>query len=377
MSTLGRVNCAILGARGLVAQRLLQRLVNHHWLIPTHVFGSKESDGIWVDEIPWSFNELRPDLPDIIVREMGESDELASELISQGVRIVFSALPDYPASMIERDLARSGLVVLSHSTIHRHTESVPLVVPEVNPEHLALLEKQHEFGSGALVACSNCMVVPLAISLAPIVEHFPVRSIDILTEQSVSGAGRVVLERYREGIMPPSEIIGESESVESELRRILVKRDSSLSTTAEIEISAECKRFPREFGHSATVTVDFDKKVSAHEIVEAWSDFQSLVQSLDLPSATEKPAIFVSESDILTPVIKSKSLGETEYNLQKSMDVSISDITVSEGKLCFKVASDNTVRGAAGNSILLAEMMLAQSIIHDSENPLKSSQNIR
>ena len=79
----------------------------------------------------------------------------------------------------------------------------------------------------------------------------------------------------------------------------------------------------------------------------------------------------------MTPAIKSKSPGETEYNLQKSMDVSISDITVSEGKLCFKVASDNTVRGAAGNSILLAEMMLAQSIIHDSENPLKSSQNIR
>ena len=78
-----------------------------------------------VSEIPWSFNETNH-FPDIIVREMGESDELASELISQGVRIVFSALPDYPASMIERDLARSGLVVLSHSTIHRHTESIPL-----------------------------------------------------------------------------------------------------------------------------------------------------------------------------------------------------------------------------------------------------------
>ena len=377
MSTLGRVKCAILGARGLVAQRLLQRLVNHHWLIPTHVFGSKESDGIGVNEIPWSFKEPRHDFPDIIVREMGESDELASELISQGVRIVFSALPDYPASMIERDLARSGLVVLSHSTIHRHTESVPLVVPEVNPEHLTLLEEQHEFGSGALVACSNCMVVPLAISLAPIVAQFPVSSIDILTKQSVSGAGRKALERYREGIMPPPDIIGESDSVESELRRILGKKDSSLHTISNIEISAECKRFPREFGHSATVTVDFDKKVSAHEIVEAWSNFQTLVQSLDLPSATTKPVIFVSESDIPTPIRKSKSLGEMEDNLQKSMDVSISDITVSEGKLCFKVASDNTVRGAAGNSILLAEMMLAQSIIHDTKNPLRYSQNIR
>ena len=101
------------------------------------------------------------------------------------------------------------------------------------------------------------------------------------------------------------------------------------------------------------------------------------MQSLDLPSASKKPLIFVSETDILTPIVKSRFLDEMEYNLQKSMDVSISDITVSEGKLCFMVASDNTVRGAAGNSILLAEMMLAESIIHDSENPLRSSQNVR
>ena len=89
MEVLGRVKCAILGARGLVAQRLLQRLVNHHWLIPTHVFGSKESDGIGVNEIPWSFNEPRPDFPDIIVRAMGVCIELATELIAQGGSIVF------------------------------------------------------------------------------------------------------------------------------------------------------------------------------------------------------------------------------------------------------------------------------------------------
>ena len=106
MDTLGRVRCAILGSRGLVAQRLLQILTNHHWLVPTHVVGSKESAGIRTNDIPWVFNESKPDLPEIIVREMGSGDELASELISQGVRIVFSALPDYPASVIEEDLAR-------------------------------------------------------------------------------------------------------------------------------------------------------------------------------------------------------------------------------------------------------------------------------
>ena len=377
MGAVGRVNCAVLGARGLVAQRLLQRLVNHHWLIPTHVFGSKESDGISVNELPWSFNEPRPDFPDITVRVMGESNELASELLAQGVRIVFSALPDSPASMIEEDLARSGLVVLSHSTIHRHSEMVPLIVPEVNPGHLDLLEIQDGYGPGALVACSNCMVVPLAISLAPIVRKFPVNSIDISTEQSISGAGREALERYREGVTSKPEIIGESQSIESELRRILGENDSSESRITDIKINAQCRRFPREFGHSATVTVDLGKDVSAHEVIEAWSNFQSLVQQLDLPSGTKKPLIFVSETGPSASLPNYEKSTKLDNNLQKSMDVLVGDIRILGSKLCYKVASDNTVRGAAGNSILLAEMLLAQGIIHDSRNILKSNQRIR
>ena len=377
MRTLGRVRCAILGARGLVAQRLLERLANHHWLVPTHIYGSKESEGISVREIPWSFNQPRPEFPDIIVREMGKSDELASELISQGVRIVFSALPDFPASAIEEDLARSGLVVLSHSKIHRHSEMIPLIVPEVNADHLDLLDLQYEFGPGALVACSNCMVVPLAVSLAPILRKFPVNSIHISTEQSVSGAGRRILERYRDGVIPDPEIVGESESVESELRRILGRYEESGINIAEIEIVAECKRASREFGHSASVTVELGKNTSAHEVIEAWSDFQSLVQHLDLPSGTKKPLIFVSDIgnsiSSLNPS-DSRILGEGQ---QKTMEVSVGDVNVSGDKLCFKVASDNTVRGAAGNSVLLAEMMLAQGIIHDLKNTLTPSQHVR
>lgn len=377
MDTLGRVKCAILGSRGLVAQRLLQILTNHHWLVPTHVVGSKESAGISTNDIPWSFNESKPDLPEIIVREIGSGDELASELISQGVRIVFSALPDCPASLIEEDLARSGLVVLSHSTIHRHSDMIPLIVPEVNPDHLDLLDLQYEFGSGALVACSNCMVVPLAVSLAPILRKFPVNSIHISTEQSVSGAGRRILEGFRDGVIPNPEITGESESVESELRRIFGEYGVSGINITEIEIAAKCKRASREFGHSASVTVELGKNASAHEVIEAWSDFQSPVQHLDLPSGTKKPLIFASDinhsiSSLNPP--ESKILGG---NPQKKMEVCVGEVNVSGDKLCFKVVSDNTVRGAAGNSVLLAEMMLAQGIIHDSKNTLTPSQHVR
>lgn len=125
------------------------------------VVGSPESEGMMVSEIPWSFTEPRPALPDLCVTGIGKDGELAKQLISEGVRIVFSALPDSPASLIERDLAKSGLVVISHSTIHRHSHITPLVVPEVNNDHLRLLESQTEYGEGMLVSCSNCMVVRL------------------------------------------------------------------------------------------------------------------------------------------------------------------------------------------------------------------------
>jgi len=194
VDTFGRVKCAVLGARGLVAQRLIQRLTDHHWFAPVIVVGSPESEGMMVSEIPWSFTEPRPALPDLCVTGIGKDGELAKQLISEGVRIVFSALPDSPASLIERDLAKSGLVVISHSTIHRHSHNTPLVVPEVNNDHLRLLESQTEYGEGMLVSCSNCMVVPLAITLAPVIRDLPVVSITITTEQSLSGGGRKTLE---------------------------------------------------------------------------------------------------------------------------------------------------------------------------------------
>ena len=164
MDTYGRVKCAILGARGLVAQRLLQRLVNHHWFTPAIVIGSPESEGMRISELPWSFDGPRPSLPDLYVKGVGEEGDLAKRLVSEGVRIVFSALPDSPASVIEKDLAMAGLVVISHSTIHRHSETVPLVVPEVNNDHLKVIDLQIDYAGGMIVSCSNCMVVPLAIS---------------------------------------------------------------------------------------------------------------------------------------------------------------------------------------------------------------------
>ena len=377
MSTLGRVKCAILGSRGLVAQRLLQRLSDHHWLAPVCIVGSSESEGMKVSEIPWSFGEPKPSLPELEVIGIGKNGELASHLISIGVRIVFSALPDSPASYIEEDLARAGLVVISHSTIHRHSKLVPLVVPEANKEHLGLVDQQKDFGHGILVACPNCMVVPLAISIATLIRSLPARKITIITEQSLSGGGRPMLEKSRQGHFPDSQILGESLSVERELKRILGKLDGVNLKPLVIDINAKCRRVNREFGHSASVTVEFERSLSAHEVIETWSNFLSQERHSDLLSSQKSPLNFVTDIDSAISLLNLHESSFSEELQEKTMSVFVGGVEVSKNVLRFDVASDNTVRGAAGNSVLLAELMMSQGVIYDTKISADQGKKIR
>ena len=360
-----------------MAQRLLQRLSNHHWLAPVCVVGSSESEGMKVSEIPWSFGEIKPSLPELRIIGIGQNGELASHLISEGVRIVFSALPDSPASYIEEELAKAGLVVISHSTVHRHSQVIPLVVPGVNNDHLGLIDLQSGFGKGMLVSCPNCMVVPLGISIAPLIRSFPVKKITVITEQSLSGGGRRMLEKSRQGQFPNQHIAGESLSVERELERILGKFDGSHVTPIEIDIKAECARVNREFAHSASVTVEFERNLSAHEVIEAWSNFNTKELHMDMFSDHKPPLDFVSDIDNAISLINLHEASKSDKLHQKSMSVFVGNVEVSKNTLIFHVASDNTVRGAAGNSIMLAELMLSQGIIHDSKIRVDQSRNIR
>ena len=161
--------------------------------------------------------------------------------------------------------------------------------------------------------------------------------------------------------------------VESELRRILGKYDGSTVKPLGLPIEANCKRVKREFGHSASVTLDFSRDISAHEITTSWSEFLSPVQHLDLPSGLKSPIIFVSNIDN----ISERSDNPENNSLLNSMEIYIGSIRVYGNSASFDVISDNTVRGAAGNSILLAEMMLAQGIIHDSPSSQFIRQDVR
>ncbi len=362
MDAYGRVRCAILGATGLVAQRLFQRLQFHPWLEPVAVIGSHETRGTSHDECLWSLDEERSPESGLTIGGLENLDSLIESFQELGVQLIFSALPDEPAKQVERPLAAAGFIVVSHAQIHRLNDDVPLIVPEVNIEHLALLEKQAENGEGRLISCSNCTVAPLAITLAPLTQLAPITSVSISTEQALSGGGRKLLAAGRAGKEISSEIPGEADSVRTELAKIL---------ETEFSIEAQCERVKRDHGHYARLHVEFAEPVSAHQVIRAWRDFKPRSQELDLPSAPSRPIVFVDEA--LSEEhrwVGGEGVQHPGHDLKAAMSVAVGEVSVEGTSLRFSTMADNTIRGAAGYSVLLVEQLLADGLLHDNNTIL-------
>lgn len=356
------VNCAILGSRGLVAQRYLQRLINHDWFNPVSVVGSSATVGLNIRDLPWSLDEERPDLPDITVSGLDDLDTLAYELMEKKVQIIFSAIPDAVAERVEIELAKLGFCVISHALLHRLKGDVPLIIPEINPDHLSILESQSH-GRGYLISCSNCMVVPIALTLHPLMEKFNFSTIKILTEQSLSGGGRKMLERGRSGLSISSSIPGESESIISELNKILGKKNGAIFQEANLDIKVWCSRENHDYGHLASIEIIFDDRVSAHEIIETWQNFSTDAFDFRLPSSTHTIHFVDGRIDPTKNRWSGSITNSPSIDLTAGMAVSVGEIEVVDNRLKFKLLSDNTIRGAAGYGVLLAELIIVDKII--------------
>ena len=358
------VNCAVLGSRGLVAQRYLQRLVNHDWFNPVSIIGSSSTVGMNIQDLPWNLDEPRPQLPNITVLGLNNFDALVSELKEKNVSVIFSALPDSIANEVEQPLAERGFCVISHALIHRLKRDVPLVIPDINSDHLKILEFQ-SFGTGSLISCSNCMVVPIALTLYPLMVEYDFSSVNIVTEQSLSGGGRKMLERGRSGLTIDSSIPGESESIISELNRILGKKNEGIFQEANLDVKVWCSRSSHDFGHLATVEIFFSNNISAHEIIEAWQNFSSDTFDSRLPSSSKIINFVDGKLDPIKHRWGDSIANLPDKNLSAGMSVYVGEIEVTGKKLKFKLLSDNTIRGAAGYGVLLAELLLAEEIIQD------------
>lgn len=341
------IEVGVLGATGVVGQQFIARLSRHPWFTPTWLAASERSEGKrYGDVAPW---RLAAPMPLSAASSMVEACTPG-----RGPKLVFSALDAAVAGEIEGAFAAAGHVVVSNARNYRMDPLVPLLIPEVNADHLSIVAEQRaaKGWAGAIVTNPNCSTVVLAMSLAPL-RQFGITKVLVSTMQAVSGAGYPGTPSLDIlGNVVPF-IGGEEAKMESETLKIL-GTDGGRHPHAAV-VSAHTNRVPVVDGHTMTVSVDFSSKPSIGDISAALASFKGRPQELGLPSAPS-PAIVVMT---------------LENRPQPRLDVDLGDgMTVSVGRLrvCpvlqakYVALGHNTVRGAAGAAILNGELIVAEGL---------------
>ncbi len=343
-----RLPVGVLGATGAVGQKFIKLLENHPWFEVTEVAASDRSAGKpYRDAVAWK--QVTP-IPE------GVADlEVRPCVPVLKCRVVFSGLDASVAGEIESDFARAGYAVLSNSKNHRLDPDVPLVIPELNDDHLALVAVQRKKygGAGYIVTNSNCSTMFLAMALGPLHRAFTVEKVFVATMQAVSGAGYpgVPSLDILGNVIPY--IGGEEEKMEIETRKILGRFNGSEVELADFAVSAQCNRVAVEDGHTESVSVKLARKTSLQEIADVLSSFSGPPQALGLPSAPERPLVVMRAQDRPQP--------RFDVNHSHGMATLVGRIrpcSVLDYK--FTVLGHNTIRGAAGASILNAELLKAR-----------------
>lgn len=346
-----KINVAILGATGAVGQRFIQLLENHPWFTVAELIGSDRSAGrLYGEAVRWVLDGEPPKhVQTMVVKPLDAS--LESEL-------VFSALPKEAADLREIELASLGHVVCTNASTNRMLEDVPLLLPEVNADHLQLVDVQRQhrgWTRGALVANSNCTAMPIVMSLAPL-RQFGLTRIHVVSMQAVSGAGYpgVPSLDILDNVVPF--IAGEEEKVETEPLRMLGTLRSDRIEWLDSPLSASCNRVPVVDAHVVSISVELSAKPSHEEILHAWQSFRGPLPVPSLPSAPEQPVIYLAQPDRPQPRrdrATGNGMSTTVGNLRECKTLGYK----------FTALSHNTIRGAAGCSILNAELLAVRGYL--------------
>jgi aspartate-semialdehyde dehydrogenase len=342
-----RWKVAILGATGAVGQRFVQLLRNHPWFEIGVLAASEKSAGKpygkacnWILEC-----EMPSEIADMPVVNI----DFKSVEKAGNIDFVFSALPPEVAGPIEKEFAKT-YPVFSKASAHRLEEDVPLLIPEVNPEHLELVkvQKKRRGWNGFISTDPNCSTIQLAITLKPLM-RFGLKKVIVSTMQALSGAGfpGVPSLSIIDNVLPY--IPGEEEKIEQETLKILGKLHEGKVLPANIQVSASCNRINVKEGHLECVFVEFERKPSIEEVKEALKNFKSEPQKLKLPSAPENPIIVREEIDRPQP----------RFDRDEGKGMSIVVGRIREDKaltIKYLCLGHNTIRGAAGAGLLSAEL---------------------
>jgi len=337
----------ILGATGMVGQRFIQLLVDHPQFEVTAVAASDRSQGkMYGEACAWRLSgEMPAAVRTMLVQR--PAPPLDCDL-------VFSSLPGEIARETEGSFAAAGYPVISNSSAFRMNEDVPLLIPEVNHEHLGLLERQRDKypRGGFIVTNPNCSTIMLALALAPLHAAFGVEATVATTLQALSGAGYpgVASLDIIDNVLPY--IGGEEEKIETETTKILGRFNDARIETAPMAVSAQCHRVNVSDGHMAAVRVKFARKVTLADVRESLATYSSLPQELGLHSAPATPIVVRDEQDRPQPKL--------DRDCGSGMSITVGRLkTDSVLDYRFVVLSHNTIRGAAGAAILNAELLVA------------------
>jgi len=343
-----KIPVAVLGATGSVGQKFIELLANHPWFEIVELCASDKSAGKkYIDAVDWFLPSPLPESASEILVQRCEPELEA--------KVVFSGLDSSVAGEVETNFAGSGYKVISNSKNHRMDDDVPLLIPEVNPDHLDLVMFQN-FGEGCIVTNPNCSVIGMVIALKPLLDNFGLEAVNVVTLQALSGAGHphVVKLDIEDNVIPF--IKGEEPKVESEPKKILGTLNKDKIKFNDFKVSAQCNRVNVTDGHTECIQVNLKKKVSIDEIIKTWDNFESLPQKLKLPLAPLQPIHYNGDDAFPQP--------KHHRNLDKGMAVSVGRLredTIFD--YSFVVLSHNTVRGAAGGAILCAELMKEKGLI--------------
>src|SRR6266480_5664500 len=350
-----RIPVAVLGATGMVGQRFIELLQGHPWFELVGLGASEQHGGRTYAEVSrWRLSGSEMPASAARLPVMPCRPEAVG-----GAKIVFSALPAEVAGDIEADFARAGVAVFSNAKNYRMDADVPLLIPEVNANHAAAIlkqRKQHNW-SGCIITNANCSATPLVMALKPLQEAFGVKKVMVTTLQAISGAGYPGLSSYDilDNAIPY--ISGEEEKVETETRKMLgTWQEGPGFTDAPMVVSAQCNRVATREGHLECVSVELHSNTSPEEIIAAWQKNTSVAQSLKLPSAPEQVLIYRNEPN------RPQTLLDRDAGHGMS-------VTIGRLRPCpilnykFVLLGHNTIRGAAGGSILNAELCVSKGLI--------------
>ncbi len=352
-----KLKVGILGGTGMVGQRFVTLLENHPWFEVTAIGASQRSAGLpfekavegrWKLEIP-----MPKGVKDIVVKNASDIDKMADE-----VDMVFCAVDMKKEEIreLEEKYAKAEIPVISNNSAHRSTQDVPMIIPEINPEHTAVIESQRKrLGTkrGFIAVKSNCSLQSYVPPVHALMHYCPEKVL-ASTYQAISGAGKVFSEwpDILDNVIPY--IGGEEEKSEIEPMKIwgTVENGKIVPSTSPI-ISAQCYRVPVLDGHMAAVYISFKNKPSMDEIIGSWKEFKGKAQELKLPSAPAQFLTYFEQAD--------RPQTKLDRDLENGMGIALGRLRQDNlFDYKFTCLSHNTIRGAAGGGVLMAELLKAE-----------------